>query len=552
MPIFFDNEIDSTLHYDGSNSFVGGQVSNTRANLLKDDQSAQLTNCDISRTGEISTRRGSARLGPGVAAGDPPPTPIGTGNVYVQGLTQFETPTFNFPIAVTGGLPYKFDGTNWVYAGLSYSAADEFIRVQMVQGVKKLFLSDGVANAITWWDGTTGGAYAGSTNSDPPPNPYIICWHASRLVAVGSGDPDAIYFSQFLDAAVWDRVKWSLKPGNTGGTTGGFPSGTNDPIMGLTSWVDFNLIVFKRKSIWVVNCDPQLQLQDTNNTIAGFRIKPVHKSIGCIAPQTAAQVGSDIWFLSTNGVRSVSRTLATESQTEIGDTLSDPVQDIIDRINMDAAGKATATFWNNRYFLALPLDGASENNYVLVYSFLSNSWVGLWTGWPVTCFARRNVNANVPRLMFGRSDGMVYEWLDYVQVPSELDATFEDQGVPVATEILSRAMIMNEPISPKMGLNVEFEFNRSAATATIEVILDGGASQTLATMETASGTNVTLPVTLPFVLPIAGIVRPAFDLMAYGPWLELQLKLNSTSRKLVLRRATISGFLETLTLQHVA
>lgn len=540
MPVFFDSNLDSPLVFDGSNSFLGGQVSNTRANLLKDDQSSQLINCDISRTGEISTRRGSVQLGE-------------TGASYIQGLTQYETPTANYPVAAYSGAVFKFDGETWISSGITFVPAATPFRTTMVQGGNKLYLIDGSHVGIHWWDGTTNGVYSGSTNTDPPFGPYILCWHASRLVAVGSSDPDAIYFSQFLDGGVWNRTKWSLKAGNTtGGSTGGFPSGTNDPITGLTSWVDFNLIVFKKKSIWVVDCDPILQANDVNDTITGFRIKPVHKAIGCIAPQTAAQVGSDIWFLSTNGVRSVSRTLAAETQTEVSDTLSDPVQDIIDRINLDAVGKATAVFWNNHYFLALPLDAAEENNYVLVYSFLSNSWVGLWTGWPVTCWARRNVAANVPRLMFGRSDGEVYEWLDYVQVTDETDDTYTDFAVPIPTTIITRAMTANEPISPKTGLNVEFEFNRSIAEADLKVILDSASPQTLATVQTKKPGAPVLSVTLPFLLGSAGIVRPALDLMAYGPWLELQLKIMTTEQKLSLRRITISAFTETLTLQHVA
>ena len=92
-----------------------------------------------------------------------------------------------------------------------------------------------------------------------------------------------------------------------------------------------------------------------------------------------------------------------------------------------------------------------ENNYLLVYNFLSQSWVGLWTGWAVTNFARRSDAAGSSHMIFGQSDGTVFEWLDDVQVSAEDDTTYQDQGVDIATTFLSRAMTANDPISPKIG-----------------------------------------------------------------------------------------------------
>jgi len=55
-------------------------------------------------------------------------------------------------------------------------------------------------------------------------------------------------------------------------------------------------------SIWVVNCDPSLQLQDIDNTIQFFEVKPIHKQLGCIAPLSVQQIGNDIYFLSQHGI----------------------------------------------------------------------------------------------------------------------------------------------------------------------------------------------------------------------------------------------------------
>ncbi len=111
-----------------------------------------------------------------------------------------------------------------------------------------------------------------------------------------------------------------------------------------------------------------------------FPVNAIHHRIGCAAARTAVQVGSDVWFLSADGVRSVQRTRATMQQ-EVGDTLSLPIHDLIERINPAAVGTSCAVCWANRYLLAVPLDGASAPNAVLVCDTLTQTWTGQWLGW---------------------------------------------------------------------------------------------------------------------------------------------------------------------------
>ena len=54
--------------------------------------------------------------------------------------------------------------------------------------------------------------------------------------------------------------------------------------------------------------------------------------------------------------------------------LSDPIADIIERINDGAVEKAAGKIFNNRYYLAVPLDDSEYNNAVLVYNLLNEAW----------------------------------------------------------------------------------------------------------------------------------------------------------------------------------
>jgi hypothetical protein len=81
MPVLNQSQLDDPLLYDGSESFAGGQVSNVRANLLQKNEAAQLINFDITRTGELRTRRDTVRLGSGTAGSG---SGVGA-NDYAQG-----------------------------------------------------------------------------------------------------------------------------------------------------------------------------------------------------------------------------------------------------------------------------------------------------------------------------------------------------------------------------------------------------------------------------------------------------------------------------------
>jgi hypothetical protein len=58
----------------------------------------------------------------------------------------------------------------------------------------------------------------------------------------------------------------------------------------------------------------------------------------------------------------------------IADPLSAPIDDVIQRINRNYAHRAVATYWNNRYYLAVPLDSSVDNNAILVYNFILKQW----------------------------------------------------------------------------------------------------------------------------------------------------------------------------------
>ena len=60
MPVLSNNVLDDPLILDGNNSFVGGQVSASRANLVPPDAYAEGKNIDLDEFGNAVTRRGTS------------------------------------------------------------------------------------------------------------------------------------------------------------------------------------------------------------------------------------------------------------------------------------------------------------------------------------------------------------------------------------------------------------------------------------------------------------------------------------------------------------
>lgn len=428
------------------------------------------------------------------------------------------------------------------FAGLSLGFGNNLgVSYSMTQGVDKLYWSSQV-HPIRAWDGVY--AYRLSdqqtdTNKQAPLNPAAIVWFQNRLIAAGLMTlPDTVYFSDFLDATTWDRSLNSLRVGG----------GDGDLITGLAPWLDFNLIVLRQNSIYLINLDPSQNTSgDPTQLVSFYSVKPIHKTIGCVAPRTAVQVDSDVWCLTTDGVRSVQRTLAAESQSSLaGDPLSKPIQDIIDRINLPYAYTACACYRNGRYILGLPLDAATSPNYVVVFNTLTNTWSGTWTQWLPTVFAMRTPDSYTSRMVFGDPTGFVYEWLDYITEQNEVASTFQDNGVDIQSYGLTRGLTVGDPDSPKTGFKSFFEFEGGNAMVNLGYRINNYPTTTYFDenpIDSSTG-SLSLPFVLPVTLPFAGNKRVPIDIMRCGQFRDLQFEFSSTSGKLALRSISISAFID--------
>lgn len=525
MALAWDETLDTPRAFDGVASFIGGQLSYAKARLLKPDQASLLQDCEVEITGEISTRFGTTQLGGTVGSG-----------TKIDALAFMNAPNYSYEIAVSGNTIYRLNGATWQSIG-ALTVAD---LPSITQGNHKVYFASG--GDIYQWDGVSLTNLSGDLATNAPRNVSMLRWHTNRLFAAGpsikaySTDanpiPDALFASYFLDASTWgdavkqvpDKISGMLEIGG----------GDGQPITALTAWTNFNLVVFKRRSVYVVQADPTIGLSD-------MVVQQVHPTVGCVARRSAIQVGADILFLADDGIRSLQQVVGSDQQHELSVPLSFPVQDVINRVNWTAAASATATFWRNRYIIALPLDGSTTNNYLLVFNTVTKSWQGTWTNLPINTFAVRE-SGNIPRLMMGLStDKLVIEYLDYVNPSNWITSTFQDyNSTQVQPRVKTRAFLMEDVLGMKLAFGGEIEWNNSSGQLVVTPILDEVSKDSF-TIDIPSG-GFSIPFTPPFTLAPKGLARKQFDLMKYGEWRELQFDIlgSGTGRKEI-RQIAISG-----------
>ena len=164
---------------------------------------------------------------------------------------------------------------------------------------------------------------------------------------------DEILLSDLLDTNTYDNIFAQFR----------FNAGLSDFNVGMLSFSDDKLVVFNRNSIHLV--------QGAAN-VATATTTLLTDEVGLVAKNSVAQVGSQIIFLSDNGVYGLTFFDRYNLRgTEL--PLSESIDATIAEINKDAADKAVGVYFNNRYYLAVPI-GANYNNTILIYNFLNKQW----------------------------------------------------------------------------------------------------------------------------------------------------------------------------------
>jgi hypothetical protein len=202
------------------------------------------------------------------------------------------------------------------------------------------------------------------------PAPEYAAYHQRRLVmpfkysvddAVDSFTYrkilDEVIISDILDSDTYDQIYGQYR----------FNAGTADFNVALHSFSDDKLLVFNRNSVHLVG-----------GAGVNATVQLITNEVGCVARQSIVQVGNNILFLSDNGVYGANfQDLYNLRGNEV--PLSSSINPTIERINREVWDKSVGVYFDNRYYLAVPLDGSQVNNAILIFNFINKQWESIDT-----------------------------------------------------------------------------------------------------------------------------------------------------------------------------
>jgi len=177
---------------------------------------------------------------------------------------------------------------------------------------------------------------------------------------------DEISVSDILDTTTFDQIENQFR----------VSGGTADYVVGMHGFYDDGLVVLNRNSLHLV--------KGTLGSLLDVTVKELTSEIGCLARKSVVMRGNAMLFLSDDGVYGI-EFLNDYNLRGTEEPLSKNIQPYIDRINADYSDRAVGILFENRYYLAVPLDsvpGAGDsygNNAILVYNFLNKGWESLDT-----------------------------------------------------------------------------------------------------------------------------------------------------------------------------
>ena len=177
---------------------------------------------------------------------------------------------------------------------------------------------------------------------------------------------DEIAVSDILDTTTFDQIENQFR----------VSGGTADYVVGMHGFYEDRLIVLNRNSLH--------QIKGTQGSLLDTQVTELTSEVGCLARKSVVMRANTMMFLSDDGVYGV-EFLNDYNLRGAEEPISKDIQPYIDRLNKDLSNRSVGILFDNRYYLAVPLDSspgindARGNNSILVFNFLNGGWESLDT-----------------------------------------------------------------------------------------------------------------------------------------------------------------------------
>lgn len=231
-----------------------------------------------------------------------------------------------------------------------------------------------------YWDGTSATAaiipqtnpafmvgiagFTQSASASVPPGDFGLMFQNRLIVAYKR---NRIAVSDILDYRTFDLTLNNFT----------INTGLNDTLVGVLPWVQDQFLVFMQKSIYLC------YVETSNFTVgsapgANSTITVLTTEIGCSARRSIVTAGEFVFFLSNKGVNMLTPQLDLKL---VGSTktLSNPIDNWMRRVNLNAVSGACSAYVNNRLWVSVPIDNALQNSHMFVWNMLNEAWESIDT-----------------------------------------------------------------------------------------------------------------------------------------------------------------------------
>lgn len=382
-----------------------------------------------------------------------------------KGLAPFISEAANYVISSDGGVLKKYQSGAWsTLAGAV--TLDPTANITMTPLFQKTYA----------WDGTLGGVvFDGTTVTRPGTMPrakFSVIYKGYHVASGVPGQPFRLYFSPIAEPSRFTRAAAvgggaielndaTNVPGATvftgDNTAQAIDINKNDGqrVTGLGFFQDV-LIVFKENSIY------QLYF----NSSGAFVVERISSSYGAVCHGAIASVENDCYFLTDKGIYVLGNEPNYYAAIRTNE-LSSRVKTLLQRINPAYWERCKAYYYDDRYFLTVPLDAATTCNAVVVYDRRFYAWA-YWT----------NINAESFLAFKDRDgDGKTHFYFTEYGATNMAEFTpnvYNDKGQPITATFVTRAFEGKEVDRTKYWYVIRPIFRQTTGAVQISFINEYG------------------------------------------------------------------------------
>lgn len=294
---------------------------------------------------------------------------ISFGTIYGFGIYSDPASLEYLLVAVGNGVWFLRNGCDPTFIGLA-SGSTISMPCIIIQAFSNLILFQGPAVSPLYWSGN----FTGTFGQIPLPT--------SPMVQIPPASTATYAYSR-----LWvPNSKSNLAASNLGlfyqydPVFGSFTidSGRDDNLITLWPWLDNSLLCMKFQSVYLLaNVAGDLGTPvagSSTSDVAGLpQLQPLIQGIGICGKRALCNVGTDVWFMSQQGVYTVQQKVA-QSPSVSSVPVSDMIKTTVGMINWNAGSGIVAACRRERVYFAIPLGNSTRNNALIVYNLVNQAW----------------------------------------------------------------------------------------------------------------------------------------------------------------------------------